>query len=309
MIIRKLLMTVFLILSNIIFFQITDVWALENNGSHYYGGGEDFSAGNWSPPGMSSNLSMLYFNQDNLKGNDGKTVNTSNDYSVRGISNSIRFMYTTETKFLEGNVGLFVTPAFNLQYVSASGKSESETSMTDTNFGALLSYHWKTFHQYAGMDIWAPTGVYHKDDVCNLGYNYWSIAPVYAFTYMGDMESPIPGLEVSAKMMYYFHTINSATDYTSGQDFSVDYLVGQHFGDKGQLGIGAAGHFQYQLTDDTCSDVSRCPDGNKTKQFTIGPALQFWAGKGIFTLKALFSAYDENHGDGYAILIKYWFPW
>jgi hypothetical protein len=306
---NKLFVSVFLFISIIIVFQVTDVWALENNSSHYYGGGEDFNAGNWAPPGLSSNLSMLYFNQDKLKGSDGKTVDVPNSFSVSGLSNSIRFMYTTETKFLDGNVGLYLAPALVTQYVSSSGRSGTEASLADINFGALLSHHWKTFNQFAGVDIYAPTGPYNEKDVCNIGMNYWAIAPVYAFTYMGDMESPIPGFEVSAKIMYFFRTTNSATQYTSGQDLAIDYLIGKRFGDKGQLGIGAAGHFQYQCTDDTNTNEPADFDGHKTKQFTIGPALQFWAGKGLFTLKTLFSAYDENHGDGYAVQIKYWFQW
>ena len=81
----------------------------------------------------------------------------------------------------------------------------------------------------------------------NIGRNYWSFDPFYVFSYLGDKDSPIPGFEVSAKVMYWINTINTATSYTSGQEFSTDYLIGQHFGN---WRIGANGHFLYQTTDD-----------------------------------------------------------
>jgi hypothetical protein len=33
--------------------------ALEDGGSHYFGGNEDFGAGSWPPPGLSANLTEL----------------------------------------------------------------------------------------------------------------------------------------------------------------------------------------------------------------------------------------------------------
>ncbi len=99
--------------------------------------------------------------------------------------------------------------------------------------------------------------------------------------YRGDADSPIPGLEVSAKFMYYSHTINTATRYASGQEFSLDYLIGKHFGQMGKLGAGMAGHFQYQVMDDDYRNAPSASDGYKARQFTVGPALQYWVSQGF----------------------------
>jgi len=306
--IKKLFLLSGILFASCVVLPLSTVSALEGGGSHYFGGGEDFFSGSWPPPGLAFNFSTFYFNYEKLKGNDGQTVNVPGGFAVDGVSNSVRIQYTTQINILGGNLGWYVAPALVYQYVSSGGRSESETTLADINFGALISYHWKTFHQLAGIDAYAPTGTYDKNDVCNIGLNYWSFAPIYAFTYLGDMDSPLPGFEVSAKFMYFFHTTNTATDYTSGQEFSFDYLIGQHFGKSCQMGIGIAGHYEYQVTDDTYGNAPSTFDGYKSRQFTIGPALQYWVGKGFFTLKALFGVYDINHGEGSSVQLKYWCP-
>ena len=92
-----------------------------------------------------------------------------------------------------------------------------------------------------------PTGQYSKNDLSNLGRNYYSFNPLWAFTYIGDKNSPIPGFEISSKFMYMINTINAETSYTSGQEFRMDYLIGQHVGN---WAFGINGQFLYQTTVD-----------------------------------------------------------
>jgi hypothetical protein len=286
--------------------------ALEGSGSHYFGGNEDFSVGNAPPPGLSLNFSMLNFNYDRLKGNDGHTISVPGGYGVDGLSNSLRIIYITKINLLGGSLGWFLTPAIVYQHVRSGGRTQSKTEMGDLNFGVVLKRDFKTFYHVIGTDVFAPTGVYDKDDLCNIGVNYWTLGPTYAFTYLGDMDSPVPGFEVSARFAYYFHTTNHATGYTSGQEFSFDYLVGQRLGKNGWFRIGANGHYAYQVTDDTYRNQPATFDGYKARQFTIGPAVQFAIGNApvppLMTLKVQWGVYNVNHGEGNNLWLKFWYP-
>jgi hypothetical protein len=294
-----------LLVSSVGLLPTPDAVALEGGGSHYFGGGEDFGAGSWPPPGLSANLTELYFNFDRVKGGDGDTLNVPGGFRVEGVSNSIRFMYVSKIELFGANLGAFLTPALIWQRANSGGKSQAKTEMGDLNFGFVLKRDWKTFSHVIGTDFFAPTGDYVKNDVCNIGVNYWTLGPTYSFTYAGDRESPLPGFEVSARLAYYFHTANPATDYRSGQEFSFDYLVGQHFGKFGQFRIGANGHVAFQTTDDTFSNQL---DGHKSEHITIGPAVQYFFGKGQLTMKAQFGVHGVNRPDGAFLWLKFWHP-
>ena len=292
-----------------IMLPLADAWALEGGGSHYFGGNEDFGAGMWPPAGLSVNYSLLYFRYYRSMDADGHKQDIPGGFDVNGLSNSLRFMYTTGLNVLGGQIGWFFTPAFVSQEMKLRERTDAKSTFGDINFGIILKQDWQTFHQVIGTDIWAPTGEYQKDELVNIGLNYWSFAPTYAFTYLGDQDSPIPGFEVSARLAYYFHTPNHATGYTSGQEFAVDYLIGQRFGPTG-IRVGINGVFNYQVTGDTYPDEDRFAglNGNKAQQLTIGPAILYPIGNGLITLKALLGVHDVNRPEGDSLSFKIWYP-
>ncbi|OPY68056.1 MAG: hypothetical protein A4E63_02111 [Syntrophorhabdus sp. PtaU1.Bin050] len=149
---------------------------------------------------------------------------------------------------------------------------------------------------------------YDVNDLSNIGRNYWSFNPIYAFTYIGDKDSPIQGFEVSAKLMYWINTINTATSYTSGQEFAADYLVGQHFG---KWAFGANGHFLYQTTNDkqfgrTAVDpFTGLRTGVRGQYLSIGPAVSYTIPRGCLTLKYQRDVIEKNRPEG----DKFWLKW
>jgi hypothetical protein len=177
---------------------------------------------------------------------------------------------------------------------------QGKAGVGDIEFGPAIAWHpSRTFHHVFGIDAVAPTGQYEKNDVVNVGRNYWALDPIWAFTYLGGEDSPLPGFETSAKFMYWFNTQNSATDYRSGDEFSFDYLVGYHLG---TWGLGANGHFLYQTSDDVQSDKPVAPEGNRGRYFSLGPALQYKLAHGVdITLKYQkdIFAYNRPQGDHY----------
>ena len=280
--------------------------AVEGGLSHYSGSNDDFALGWYASPGLYFVDTFLYYNYPEKKGNSGRTVNVPGGFHLYGISNSFKLIWVTKLKLLGGNLVGIVQPGMGYVHTSAAGRVQSRVGFNDFNFGAAIKWDWKTFHHYVEIDGWAPAGNYRKEDIANTGFNYWSLNPMYGFTYLGDRDSPIPGFEVSGKVIYLFNTNNPATNYRSGQEISFDYLVGQYLGEKLQIGVN--GRYCYQFTDDTFTNQPPDFDGYRTRQFTIGPAVKYNIGQGFLMAKAIFSVYDANRPAGTQVWVRFYYP-
>ncbi len=261
----------------------------EGGGNQYPGGNEDFMAGALPPAG--TKLFLNYFttyNASNFKDNSGHNVTIPGlgklDFNLQVVANVFRYVDVTKLKVLGGDFVWHVIVPVAYSHASLSAGladlgGQSKTALGDIEFGVGVQWHpTKTFHHIAAFDFVAPTGRYNKDDTVNIGRNYWSFNPIWVFTYLGDKDSPIPGFEVSSKFLYWINTTNTDTNYLSGQEFSFDYLVGQHFG---PWGVGVNGHYLYQTTDDkqhgstAVNPFSGIADGNRGRYFSIGPIVQY----------------------------------
>ena len=301
----------------------SQVLAGEGGGNNYPGGNEDFMVGALPPAGTSVFINyVMSYNATTLRDNAGRKAvlngppgNPEVDFTLNVLANVFRYVKVTNVKLFGGDVlwhallpvvyqkvGIDVSPFLDLG-------SQSKYGLGDITAGAGIAWHpSKTFHHAAGLDIVAPTGSYDKTDLSNIGRNYWSFSPIYAFTYIGDKDSPLPGFEVSSKFMYYFNTINSATSYTSGQEFIADYLVGQHFG---KWAFGINGYFLYQTTDDkdrfgtAVDNFSGLKTGVRGRTLSVGPAISYNIPHGSITFKYQRDVIAQNRAEG----DKFWLKW
>jgi len=303
-------------------FQVPEVLAGESYGNHYPGGNEDFMAGALPPAGTSVFLNYLVdYNVGRLKGDSGSNVgigpNNSPkvDFNLNVLVNAFRYVRVYNVKLLGGDLVWHIIVPAVYQKVSMDASpvvdlgSQTKYGLGDIETGMGIAWHpSKTFHHIAAVNMVAPTGQYDKSDINNIGRNYWSFDPIWAFTYLGDKDSPIPGFEVSAKLMYWINTINTATSYTSGQEFSADYLVGQHIGN---WAFGLNGHFLYQTTPDkqygsnARDSFTGEATGVKGRQFSIGPAISYNLPHGCLTFKYQRDVWSENRPEG----DKFWLKW
>jgi hypothetical protein len=303
-------------------FSASAVFAGESYGNHYPGGNEDFMAGALPPAGTSVFINYLVdYNATKLKGNSGSNVGLGPnndprvDFKLNVLVNAFRYIKVTNVKLFGGDLIWHVIVPVGYQKVSMDASpavdmgSQSKTGLGDIEPGIGIAWHpSKTFHHVAAFDWVMPTGAYDKNDLSNLGRNYWSFNPLWAFTYIGDKDSPIPGFEVSAKLMYWFNTINTATSYTSGQEFSADYLIGQHIG---KWAFGVNGHFLYQTTNDkqygsNALDPFTGEDtGVKSRFLSVGPAISYNIPHGCITFKYQRDVWAENRPEG----DKFWLKW
>ena len=303
-------------------FMAGPVFAGEGYGNHYPGGNEDFMAGALPPAGTSIFINYLVdYNATTLRGDNGSKQGLGPfqspkvGFNLNVLVNAFRYVKVTNIKLMGGDLVWHVIVPVGYQKVSLDASpvvdigSQAKTGLGDIEAGMGISWHpSKVFHHIAAFDVVAPTGAYDKDDLSNLGRNDWSFNPLWAFTYIGDKDSPIPGFEVSAKLMYWFNTINTATSYTSGQEFSADYLIGQHVG---KWAFGINGHYLYQTTNDkqngsTAYDpFTGAQTGVQGRFFSAGPAISYNIPHGCLTLKYQRDLYAENRPEG----DKFWLKW
>ena len=321
----KKLCIVFAVLLLISFglFHAPAVFAGEGYGNHYPGGNEDFSAGALPPAGTSIFINYLVdYNATTLRDNAGRNQilgvgqlgYPKVSFTLNVVADAMRYVKMTNIKLFGGDLlwHVIVPVVYNKVAMDAGPVTigtQFKYGLGDIEPGVGIAWHpSKTFHHVAAFDIVMPTGSYNKTDLSNTGRNYWSFNPLWAFTYIGDKDSPIPGFEVSSKLMYWINTINSETSYTSGQEFQADYLIGQHFG---KWAFGANGNILYQTTNDkqygrTAYDpLSGLQTGVKGKALSIGPAISYEIPHGCITFKWQHDVIAQNRPEG----DKFWLKW
>ncbi|MFJ3524779.1 transporter [Pseudomonas sp. NPDC090203] len=273
--------------------------ASEGGGSSYPMGAENYMSGAMPPPGFYGQLFVNHYEADNLRGNDGKKLPV--DFQVRANAITPRLIWVTDQTLLGGSLAMHaIVPLVDLK-VSLNGQSQSKQGLGDVIFGTALGFHHSDkLHSIVSLDFIAPTGRYDRDDLTNIGRNYWVFEPVYALSYIDP-----DGLNVDTKIMYDFNRRNPDTDYRSGQELHVDYAVGWGLGNGWVLGVG--GYMLRQTTDDR-QDGHTIED-NKGRAFAIGPSVKYTSKDGWFlTAKWESETQVRNRAQGDAYWLKLTVP-
>jgi hypothetical protein len=268
--------------------------ATEGGGGAYSNGADDFNIGKMPPAGTYFFNYFNYHYADKLKDNGGHTIPV--DFSFNSIGNGFRLFYVSGNKFLGADMGMYIVLPVADVNVKFIERSQSKSGLADMAVNPfVLGWHFTDWHFGAGTDIKAPTGSYSKVDLANIGRNYWTFEPIFAFTYLNT-----DGYEVSAKLMYDFNTENNATEYLSGQEFHVDYTLGKKI-DNFNIGIG--GYYYKQLTDDKRNDAK--VENYKGQVFAAGPQFRYNYKYMAFILKYQLETLVKNRAEGENFWFKY----
>lgn len=291
---KKILLIIVLLLSSSVVCLAT-----EGGGGSYPNGAEDFMSGAVPPPGFYYiNYTVSYFS-DTFKDSQGKS--SVPGFELTAIGNVSRLIYVTDRKILGGNWAMHILiPLMSVDVKTPAGK-DSKFGLSDIFIDpCIIAWHSKNFHSAAGIEVIIPVGAYDKNDIANIGRNYWTIEPVFAFTYLSNR-----GWELSGKFMYDINFENDATDYKSGQEFHCDYTIGKRINDRWTAGIG--GYWYTQLTDDKQNGI-KVGDGNKGNVFAIGPQIKYDAKKMSFIMKYQKEMAVENKPEGSKFWLKFVIP-
>ncbi len=274
------------------------VMATQGGGGSYPNGAEDFMSGALPPPGTYLLNYFQYYSSDRLVDNSGDRI--APGFKLNVIADVVRVVHVTKQEILGASWGmhLFVPLVYMDVNVPGRGK-DHRTGLGDIIVDPfILGWHGKNWHLATGVDFFLPTGTYNKDRLANTGRNYWTFEPVIAGTWQTDS-----GFEVSGKLMYDFNTTNTELHYLSGQEFHVDYAVGQKLWD---FTLGAAGYFYQQTTNDEQNgDRVSFNNGNKGRVFGVGPALKYNIKNMSLSLKYIFETAVENRPEGGNLWFKF----
>lgn len=271
-------------------------WATESGGGMYPNGVETFGVGDLPPPGVHYLNSLNYYDANRV--NDGSGNKINNGFHLRALVDSHKFTWVTDKTFLGANFGIQLIVPMALDFdLKSGGKHQNKTGLGDITVTPLiLGWHRGDLHYVFATDVNVPTGQYDKDNLANIGRNYYNIEPLVAVTY-----SVKDGPEISAKFMYDYNFENNDTNYKSGQEFHVDYAIGWNFG---AVTLGGSGYYYKQVTDDEADDSSVGTDGNKGMAVAFGPAIR-WKLPGVMLFGAWQHEFEsENRSQGEKIWLR-----
>ena len=251
---------------------------LQNTAQTNDGIGSIFSAiknGNAQlPPRVAILASQL---QDRVQATD---VNLALD-SVQNIS-TITLLYELPWKPLGTRVVTGVSLPFlyvrTTATVEVRGPKQTRSArIQEDDFGfsdmvvtpVILGWSAGYFHWSTGLSIYAPTGQYSPNDLAPLGKNFWTFEPFVAATYLNTKY----GQEASLQIAFDANTVNSATDYHSGCQLNIEWLLAQHL--PYGFSVGVTGFIYQQVTADS---------GNGTTglagTYAVGPSIGYtWKNK------------------------------
>jgi hypothetical protein len=222
----------------------------------------------------------------------------------------LTMLYKTDQEFLGGRyaLGAFIPTVVNIDSdtdITVAGSpvtfQEEVTRFGDVAFVPGVLY-WKkdNFHFSVAEYIVAPTGDYDKDNLVNTSLNYWTFDTNFAATYL-DLEK---GQDYSINIGYNYNTENSDTDYQTGQEIHLDYMVNQFLSES--FAVGVHGFYLKQITGD--SGKGAILGSYKSDAAGIGPAL-LWSPKKFngsisFIAKWLHEFHAENRLEGDHIFLS-----
>ncbi|MCO6056785.1 transporter [Pseudomonas sp. MOB-449] len=281
--------------------------ATEGGLSSWPMGIEIYGMGILPPPGTYGQVFVGNYLADSLRDNAG---DKAADIDLRVTTIVPRFVWVTEQQVLGGNLGFHaLLPLNDIRLNIKNGPHDHKRGIGDAHFGPVVGFHHSDkFHTAVGVDFVAPTGSYDKDDLINLGNNYYTVQAVYAMTYTDPN-----GFNADVRLMHDYNLENHDTHYQSGRELHADYTLGWGLGNGWVVGVG--GHAYKQISDDKCS-VSDCAgaalvdanDGNRGRTFSIGPAVQYSGKDWFLSAKWQNESGVRNRAEGQTYWLKFTMP-
>jgi hypothetical protein len=185
------------------------------------------------------------------------------------------------------------------------GASDSNASLGDSLITPALYWNAGDFHFKLAETVYLPTGGYNKDNLANVGRNYWGFDTSFAMTWL-NMKT---GTEISVVPGILLNTENTKTDYRSGSEFHVDFMVNQFLAKT--FAVGLQGYYYGQVSGDSGKGAKL--GGFRGESLGLGPALlwmpDFGKGKLSLVAKLLHDVVDGKRlkGDYGQVIVSYRF--
>ena len=171
---------------------------------------------------------------------------------------------------------------------------DDATGIGDLTLAAVLYWNRGKVHWSWSNYLVTPVGEYDVDDLANPGVNYWTFETDFAATYL-DEET---GRDYSVVVGYGYNSENDDTNYQSGDEVHVDFVLNQFFTESFAVGIN--GYFYKQVGGD--SGNGAILGGFRGEGAGIGPAVYYIrkiGGRDVaFVAKWMHDVHAENRIEG-----------
>ncbi len=252
------------------------------------------------PDGFSFRNDTFYFS-----GDIGESIRSGlieADADVTLIYDYLTFLYKPDFKVFGAPVAFAITPSIGHTDIDASLRvgsltadfDDDHTGLGDTTLSAMMYWNHENFHISLNNYLVTPTGDYDEDDLANTGMNYWTYEVDLAATYFNEEK----GQDYSVVIGYGYNTENNDTDYQSGDEIHLDYVLNQFFSEA--FAVGVNGYFYKQIGADS-GDGARL-GSFKGESAGIGPVISYIkniSGKDVyFIAKWLHDYHADNRVKG-----------
>lgn len=228
------------------------------------------------------------------------------------VGNLLKLAYVSDFKIWGGQYNASMATPVVLNASVSGGVSSGGTSVYRSGdvsgIGDIyitpvaLAWGWENHHLNANLSFVLPTGGYDPSRLLNTGRNYWSFDPTVYYTWL----DPKRGHEVSFALGYTINSENPDTDYTTGDELHLDWMLAQHFSES--FAIGLTGYLYEQVTGDKGGALGFQVSDFKGRGIGIGPAVLYGAkiaGKEMtFILKWITDLESKNRMDGDLLMLS-----
>ncbi len=296
----------------LIFLQ-AQAMAGEGGGSVYLQGTYgDFAAGAGGPAGFYLRNDLTYYDAEVGLRPLGGRLSAGADQGV--WLNLLKLSVVTDLKVLGGTfvAGAAFPYALDVDVNGRLGVGDGFgvfAQGTTHGFGdpyitpAAINWTRGVHNTTVGIAFNVPWGKYDVDNILNLGRNYWAFDPTVSYSYLDDK-----GWDLSFTAGILFNQENPDTDYTTGDEFHLDFNLARHLSPT--FGIGLTGYWYEQISDDEgeLPVFLRSRDGFRGSGFGIGPSVTtaFQLGGHGFNLiaKWLHDVEDDNRWAGDLVMVS-----
>ena len=219
---------------------------------HYPLGSEGIKAATLPPPGLYLRNYNSFYRATTFKDRSGKSSGLGLDLTAFAFVP--RLIWISEHKFLGADYGAdMLVPLIYTDFeLNTVGVKDNDFYLGDICLEPVdLAWHGDQYDIGAALAVWMPTGKYNKNKPASPGKDFWTTMFTFGGTYYFDTEKT---LSASILGRYEIHSEMDHKDMKPGNNVLFEWGVGKALTETVEMGM--AGYCQWQLTDDSGSDIT-----------------------------------------------------
>lgn len=259
-------------------------------------GSEGIKTGSLPPVGFYYKMYAVHYDAGHQRNPER---NRFNDFDLDVFAMANRFIKVWDFKVLGADLICNAVIPIIYTDISAGPNSDDKLAFGDIYLEPLtLAWHGPRWDAVFGVGAHMPTGYTDKDEMAAPGKNYWTIQTALGGTwYFDDART----WSASAVARYEVHTKNRRDNYTSGDDFHIEWGLGKAMSDSVELGL--AGYMAWQVKKDSGRGK---PSRERYQGYAVGPEIQYaWQSAGVFfSLRSLYEFGVQNGAEGVTTVLS-----